>query len=92
LISRAVNRSEPVVRDTLSEREREVLQFLAEGATSKEIAVALGLKPKTVENHRARILDKLGVTNSAAAVRAAVAAGLVASEAKPRQRWDYALA
>jgi DNA-binding NarL/FixJ family response regulator len=92
LIAKAVNRPAPAVKDSLSEREREVLQLLAEGATSKEIAMALGLKPKTVENHRARILDKLGVTNSAAAVRAAVAAGLVGSEKAPRHRWDYALA
>jgi DNA-binding NarL/FixJ family response regulator len=92
LITKAVSRPQPSPKDALSEREREVLQLLAEGATSKEIAVSLGLKPKTVENHRARILDKLGVANSAAAVRAAVAAGLVVSDSKPRQRWDYALA
>jgi DNA-binding NarL/FixJ family response regulator len=56
-----------------------VLQLLAQGATSKEIALALGLRPKTVENHRARILDKLGAANSAAAVRAAVARGLISA-------------
>ncbi|MDQ4100282.1 MAG: response regulator transcription factor, partial [Chloroflexota bacterium] len=54
----------PPAREALSEREREVLQRLTEGATSKEIAVQLGLRPKTVENHRARILDKLGAANS----------------------------
>lgn len=77
LIGQAVNRTKEPPREALSGREREVLQLLAEGATSKEIAVALGLKPKTVENHRARILDKLGVVNSAAAVRAALSLGLV---------------
>ena len=55
----------------------EVLRLLADGATSKEIAFTLGLKPKTVETHRARILDKLGVANSAAAVRAGAARGLL---------------
>lgn len=84
LIAKAVNRPTAPAREDLSEREREVLQLLAEGATSKEIAVALGLKPKTVENHRARILDKLGVANSAAAVRAALAQGLVSPAGAPR--------
>lgn len=76
LIARATNRSETPA-EALSDRECEVLQLLAEGGTSKEIAVSLGLRPKTVENHRARILDKLGVSNSAAAVRTAVARGLI---------------
>ena len=92
LIARTVNRSATPVRETLSEREREVLQLLADGATSKEIAVVLGLKPKTVENHRARILDKLGVANSAAAVRAAVAQGLVAKVSDSAPRWGYRVA
>jgi DNA-binding NarL/FixJ family response regulator len=78
LIARATSRPAPPV-EALSEREREVLQLLADGGTSKEIAVALGLRPKTIENHRARILDKLGAANSAAAVRAAVARGLIRS-------------
>ena len=77
VIARAVRGPVVPARDALSEREREVLRLLADGATSKEIAVTLGLKPKTVENHRARILDKLGVANSAAAVRTAVARGLL---------------
>jgi DNA-binding NarL/FixJ family response regulator len=63
--------------ETLSERECEVLQLLADGATSKEIARTLGLAPKTVENHRCRILEKLSVANSAAAVRLALAQGLI---------------
>jgi DNA-binding NarL/FixJ family response regulator len=77
LIARVTARPSLPAPEPLSEREREVLNWLADGATSKEIAVALGLRPKTVENHRARILDKLGVANSAAAVRAALAQGLV---------------
>jgi DNA-binding NarL/FixJ family response regulator len=76
LIARATNRAEPAA-EALSDREREVLQLLADGGTSKEIATTLGLRPKTVENHRARILDKLGAPNSAAAVRTAVARGLI---------------
>lgn len=52
--------------DQLSAREREVLGQLAIGATSKEVARQLGLSKKTVENHRARILEKLSVSNTAA--------------------------
>jgi DNA-binding NarL/FixJ family response regulator len=78
LIARATHHEDLPATEALSAREREVLQLLASGATSKEIAAKLGLRPKTVENHRARILDKLGVANSAAAVRAALARGLIA--------------
>ena len=80
LVNRAVGRPGKPVRETLSDRELEVLQLLCDGATSKEIAAELGLRPKTVENHRARILDKLGATNSAAAVRTALSEGLVGSD------------
>jgi DNA-binding NarL/FixJ family response regulator len=92
LIARTVNRSATPPRETLSEREREVLQLLADGATSKEIAVVLGLKPKTVENHRARILDKLGVANAAAAVRVAVAQGLVSQMSESTPNWRFRVA
>lgn len=78
LVDRAAGRRElPPTTEALSARERDVLGWLASGATSKEIAAQLGLRPKTVENHRARILDKLGAVNSAAAVRVATAAGLI---------------
>ena len=77
LVARATGRSGAPPVERLSGREREVLRLLADGGTSKEIAVALGLAAKTVENHRARILDKLGAANSAAAVRAALAHGLI---------------
>jgi two-component system response regulator DegU len=77
VITKAIHGPAVVTEEALSQRESEVLQLLSEGATSKEIAVVLGLRPKTVENHRSRILDKLGVSNSAAAVRAAVARGFL---------------
>ena len=63
--------------DLLTERERQVLGALAEGRTSKEIAARLVLSTKTVENHRARILEKLGVANTAAAIGLAFRRGLV---------------
>ena len=91
LIARATARATMPAPEPLSEREREVLGWLADGATSKEIAAALGLRPKTVENHRARILDKLGVVNSAAAVRAALAQGLVGPMKVARSAFDGSL-
>ena len=62
--------------DPLSPREREILQLIAEGHTGREIAERLGLKPKTVDNHRANIMDKLGIHTTAGLVRYALQAGL----------------
>jgi DNA-binding NarL/FixJ family response regulator len=62
--------------DPLSEREREVLSLLAEGLSGPRIAERLGLRPKTVENHRARIMDKLGIHTTAGLVRWALRSGL----------------
>jgi len=61
----------------LSERERQILVMLAEGATSKEIAQRLNLSIKTIGNHRKRIITKLGTTNTAAAVILAYQQGLI---------------
>ncbi len=62
----------------LNEREREVLQLLAQGARNKEIATALFIAPKTVEYHLSNIFTKLDVTNRTEAARIAVERGLVA--------------
>jgi len=61
----------------LSARERQVLTHLAKGCTSKEIARHLDLSVNTVDNHRARLLGKLGVSNTAAAIRIASRQGLI---------------
>lgn len=60
----------------LSDREREILQLVAEGHTGPQIAERLGLKPKTVENHRTRIMDKLGIHGTAGLVRYALRVGI----------------
>ncbi len=65
------------VRDPLTTREREVLQLIAEGKTTKEVAVLLGVSVKTAESHRARIMDKLNIHDTANLVRYAVRQGLV---------------
>ncbi len=63
--------------DEVSARERDILRLLAGGRTGKETAQWLGLSVKTVEYHRTRLLGKLRVSNTAAAVSAAYQQGLL---------------
>ena len=65
------------VRATLTTREREVLQLVAEGQSTKAIAGSLGISIKTVESHRANLMRKLHIRSAAEAVRYAVRNGLV---------------
>lgn len=62
----------------LTEREREVLQLLAEGKSNKEAAGVLNLSPYTVETHRTNLMQKLGLHNTAEIVLYAVRKGVVA--------------
>ncbi len=64
----------------LTDREREVLQLIAEGHTLRAIADILILSPKTVEGHNSRIMAKVGARNRADLVRYALGAGLVRPE------------
>lgn len=64
--------------DGLTRRQREVLQLLAEGRQAKEIAVALNVSPKTVEFHKYRIMDTLGVRTVVDLTRYALKRGIVA--------------
>lgn len=61
----------------LTPREREVLQLVAEGKTTKEIGRLLGISYKTAESHRLRILKKLEIHNTAGVVRYAIKQGLI---------------
>jgi DNA-binding NarL/FixJ family response regulator len=61
----------------LTAREREVFHLISEGLTTKEIARRLDISAKTAENHRARVLDKVGVRNTAELVRYALRKGLL---------------
>jgi len=63
--------------DSLSEREREVLQLVAEGRSSKEVAELLSISPATVETHRAHILQKLQLHNTVEVVRYATRRGII---------------
>ena len=64
-------------RETLSPREREVLRFVAEGKTSRQVATLLGLSARTVDAHRASIMRRLGIHDTAGLVRYAIRQGLV---------------
>ena len=63
--------------ETLSDREYDVMSRIASGKTVTEIADELSLSAKTISTYRARVLDKLGVKNSAAIVQHAIRNGLV---------------
>ena len=71
---------EPTVLDryeTLSEREREVFQLIAEGKTNKDVAALLFISPSTVETHRAHIMEKLDVHSAPEIVLYAVRRGII---------------
>ena len=63
--------------DPLTPREREVLQLVAEGKSTKEVAGILGVSVKTAESHRSRIMEKLDIHETATLVRYAIRRGLI---------------
>jgi two-component system, NarL family, response regulator NreC len=63
--------------ELLTEREREVLQLLAEGKSNKEAATVLNLSPHTIETHRTNLMQKLGLHNTAEIVLYAVRKGII---------------
>jgi DNA-binding NarL/FixJ family response regulator len=63
--------------DPLSSREHEVLQLIAEGKSTKDVAALLGISVKTAESHRSRLMQKLDIHETASLVRYAVRRGLV---------------
>lgn len=67
----------PVPEDPLTQREREVLQLVAEGKTTKQIGKILGVSPKTAESHRTRIMRKLEIHDTAGLVRYAIRRGVI---------------
>ena len=73
----AVRTNTEMRSDLLTGREREVLQLVAEGKTSKEIAAVLDVSVKTAETHRANIMNKLDIHETAGLVRYATRHGMV---------------
>ena len=62
---------------TLSGREREVLQLIAQGKSTKEAATLLGISTKTLDKHRSHMMKKLGLHDAVAVTRYAIQAGLI---------------
>jgi len=67
--------------ERLTSRQREVLQLIAEGYTTKAIAARLKLSVKTVETHRAQLMERLDIRDVAGLVRFALRRGLIDNEA-----------
>lgn len=77
IAQRLLQPSEPSVDDELTQRQVEILKLIAQGRASKEIAYELGLSPKTVDVHRARIMERLQLNDIASLTRYAVRKGLI---------------
>lgn len=73
----------PAAVASLSPRELQVLRLVAQGKTSKEVAVALNLKEQTVRSYRKTMMKKLSVNNASSLTRLAYAAGLVPNQSSP---------
>lgn len=77
IAQRLLQPSEPTVDDELTHRQVEILRLIAQGKASKEIAYELGLSPKTVDVHRARIMERLRLNDIASLTLYAVRKGLI---------------
>ncbi len=75
----------PSVASPLSRREQEVLQLVAEGLTTQQIADQLFTSKRTVETHRQNILEKTGTKNTAALVRHAISQGFLSGTSEPTE-------
>jgi DNA-binding NarL/FixJ family response regulator len=77
IAQRLLQPSEPTADDELTHRQVEILKLIAQGRASKEIAYELGLSPKTVDFHRARIMERLHLNDIASLTLYAVRKGLI---------------
>ncbi|WP_048440785.1 response regulator transcription factor [Caenimonas sp. SL110] len=77
IAQRLLQPSEPTIDDELTHRQIEILKLIAQGRASKEIAYELGLSPKTVDVHRARIMERLHLNDIASLTLYAVRKGLI---------------
>ncbi len=82
-LNQVVDHSELGSTQALSAREIEVMQSIAEGKSNKEIGSLLGVSTKTVDNHRSRLMQKLGVHNAASLTLVAVRMGIVPAYSVP---------
>lgn len=77
LVMRLQQPQPPAIDEQLTARQIEILRLIAQGKASKEIAFELGLSPKTVDVHRARIMERLAINDIASLTRYAIRQGLV---------------
>jgi two-component system response regulator NreC len=77
---RTSTEDESSVFSDLTKRERQVLQLMAEGKTTKQIGLKLHISPKTVEAHRLRVMEKLNIDNVAQLTKYAIQEGLTSPE------------
>ena len=75
-----ISKTAPEDSDVLTDREREVLQLMAEGGSTKQIATKLHISIKTVETHRRQIMSKLGIHTIAELTKYAIRKGLTSLE------------
>lgn len=75
-----ISKAEKSTKEHLSARERQVVQLLAEGKTTKQIALQLHLSPKTVDSNRRRVMNKLGISSVAELTKYAIREGLTSAE------------
>lgn len=76
-VAKAIRSPGPLPEAPLTPREREVLQLVAEGRTTKEIGVLLGVSTKTADAHRTRLMQKLDIHDVAGLTRYAIRSGLI---------------
>ena len=76
-VLRAGKATDPDPVGALTERQREILQLLVAGKSAKEIAAVLALSARTVEDHKYRMMESLGIENSAELIHFAIKHGLV---------------
>jgi len=77
VVEACLTKTEDAPEHRLTMREREVLQLVAEGKTTKEIARSLGIGVKTADSHRTRVMRKLDIHETAGLVRCAIRLGLI---------------
>jgi DNA-binding NarL/FixJ family response regulator len=77
LVDAYLDHRKPRGRQKITPRQREVLRLVAEGRSTKEIAADLGLSPRTVDTHRAELMERLGVRDAIGLLREAARMGLV---------------
>ena len=75
----APEKSSGAIAADITARQREILQLIAEGLSTKEIATELGISDKTVETHRARLMCRLGIRKASSLVRYAIREGIVSA-------------